>query len=149
MAEEEKKGKGFVVKDRRIFDDSGEVREEKAEKAPEPEVEKKENSKVFTKEDKRPEKEDKEPDREESYPEVNFASFVLSLSTTAMFHFGDFPDPESNKADRNLAAAKQTIDILGMIKEKTEGNLDENEKNLIEGILYELRMRYVKEKNMG
>lgn len=147
MAEEEKKEKGFVVKDRRIFDDSGEVREDTKEEAPEPKSETEDRSKAFTKEEPRREEEAGPADQENNYPEVNFASFVLSLSTTAMFHFGDFPDPESNKADRNLSAAKQTIDILGMIKEKTEGNLDENEKNLIEGILYELRMRYVKEKN--
>jgi hypothetical protein len=69
------------------------------------------------------------------------------LSTTVMFHFGDFPDPVSQKAERNLAAAKQTIDILGMIRSKTEGNLDENEKSLMDGILFELRMRYIKEKD--
>jgi hypothetical protein len=79
--------------------------------------------------------------------EVNFASFVLSLSTSAMYHFGDFPDPVSKKAERNLAAAKQTIDILTMLKDKTEGNLDEGEKSLIDGMLFELRMRYVKEKD--
>ena len=63
-----------------------------------------------------------------------------------MFHFGDFPDPVSKKAERNLAAAKQTIDILGMLQTKTTGNLDENEKSLLDGLLFELRMRYVKEK---
>ncbi|MCG6538370.1 MAG: DUF1844 domain-containing protein, partial [Syntrophales bacterium LBB04] len=60
--------------------------------------------------------------------------------------FGDFPDPETKQADKNLTAAKQIIDTLSMLKEKTEGNLDENEQNLIDGALYELRMRYVKEK---
>jgi hypothetical protein len=63
-----------------------------------------------------------------------------------MYHFGDFPDPVSQKAQRNLTAAKQTIDILGMLRSKTEGNLDNNEKSLIDGLLFELRMRYVKEK---
>jgi hypothetical protein len=78
---------------------------------------------------------------------VNFVNFVLSLSTTAMYHFGDFPDPISKKAQRNLAAAKQTVDILGMLRSKTEGNLDDNEKSLLDGLLFELRMRYVKEKD--
>jgi hypothetical protein len=68
------------------------------------------------------------------------------LSTSALFHFGDFPDPEGGKTEKNLPAAKQTIDILDMLNEKTKGNLNENENNLIQGALYELKMRYVKEK---
>ena len=139
--ETEKKEKSFVIKDKRIFDESGDVRKEtetltqekpletKAEKAQQPPVE-----------------ESQEPPTEEYLPEMNFANFVLSLSTTAMFHFGDFPDPVSRKAEKNLIAAKQTIDILGLLQTKTEGNLDENEKSLLDGLLFELRMRYVKEK---
>ena len=68
------------------------------------------------------------------------------MSTSALFHFGDFPDPATGKAEKNLIAAKQIIDTLSMLKNKTEGNLDANEKNLIEGVLFELQMRYVKEK---
>ena len=139
--EAEKKEKSFVIKDKRIFDESGDVRKEaetltqekpletKAEKAQQPPVE-----------------ESQEPPTEEYLPEMNFANFVLSLSTTAMYHFGDFPDPVSRKAEKNLIAAKQTIDILGLLQTKTEGNLDENEKSLLDGLLFELRMRYVKEK---
>jgi DNA-nicking Smr family endonuclease len=139
--EAEKKEKSFVIKDKRIFDESGDVRKEtetltqekpletKAEKAQQPPVE-----------------ESQEPPTEEYLPEMNFANFVLSLSTTAMYHFGDFPDPVSKKAEKNLIAAKQTIDILGLLQTKTEGNLDENEKSLLDGLLFELRMRYVKEK---
>jgi hypothetical protein len=63
-----------------------------------------------------------------------------------MYHFGDFPDPVTNEARRNLAAAKQTIDLLSILKAKTEGNLTADEKQLLEGILYELRLRFVKEK---
>jgi hypothetical protein len=132
--EDEKKEKGFVIKDKRIFDESGETRQEEL---------KKEEAKL---EDKPPEKKSEETSREEYFPEVTFSSFVLSLSTTAMYHFGDFPDPVTKKADKNLAAAKQTIDMLNMLKIKTVGNLDNNEKALLEGILYELMMRYVKEK---
>ncbi|HBH86787.1 MAG TPA: DUF1844 domain-containing protein [Syntrophaceae bacterium] len=97
-------------------------------------------------EDKPPEEKSEETSREEYFPEVTFSTFVLSLSTTAMYHFGDFPDPVTKKAEKNLTAAKQTIDMLNMIKIKTVGNLDNNEKSLLEGILYELMMRYVKEK---
>jgi len=83
---------------------------------------------------------------EQDYPPVNFTNFVISLSTSALFHFGDFPEYEGGKAEKNLPAAKQTIDILDMLHEKTKGNLDADEQNLIQGILYELKMRYVKEK---
>jgi len=79
------------------------------------------------------------------YPPINFTNFVLSLSTSALFHFGDFPDPATGSTQKDLSAAKQTIDMLDMINEKTKGNLDEQEKNLIQGVLYELKMRYVKE----
>ncbi|MFB3925206.1 MAG: DUF1844 domain-containing protein [Syntrophales bacterium] len=133
---EEIKGKGFVVKDKRTFSETGEVRrEDRGAEAGEKREEKKEAA---------GEKRQKE---EQYFPEVNFSNFVVSLSTSAMYHFGDFPDPVSKKAERNLAAAKQTIDILGMIQEKTRGNLNEDEKKLMDGILYELRMRYVKEKD--
>ncbi len=64
-----------------------------------------------------------------------------------MYHFGDFPDPVTKESRQNLPAAKQTIDILSILKAKTEGNLDERTKRSCSmGILYELRMRFVKEK---
>jgi hypothetical protein len=139
MAEEQKE-KGFVIKDRRHFDESGAVRSEEApkeeEKIPEAGAEAPETSSGG--------KTAPEPD-ERAFPEMNFASFIFSLSTTAMYHFGDFPDPVTKEARRNLPAAKQTIDILSILKMKTEGNLDEDEKQLLDDILYELRMRFVKE----
>ena len=138
----ENKEKSFVIKDKRIVDESGEVRGDAETSVRESASE----TKAAEAEHLSP-GEEKRDNREEDYlPEINFANFVLSLSTTAMFHFGDFPDPVSKKAERNLAAAKQTIDILGMLQTKTTGNLDENEKSLLDGLLFELRMRYVKEK---
>ena len=126
---EEKKGEGFVVKDRRFSEES----ETKVEPAPEKLQTVKEEAKPGAPE-------------ESDYPAVNFANFVISLSTSALFHFGDFPEYEGGKAEKNLPAAKQTIDILDMLHEKTKGNLDVNEANLIQGVLYELKLRYVKEK---
>jgi len=127
--EEEKKGSGFVVKDKR-FSEASETKEEPATQSGPDVKEKIETSAT-------------EP---LDYPPVNFTNFVISLSTSALFHFGDFPEYEGGKADKNLPAAKQTIDILDMLHEKTKGNLDENETNLVQGVLYELKMRYVKEK---
>ncbi|MEA1935984.1 MAG: DUF1844 domain-containing protein [Thermodesulfobacteriota bacterium] len=126
--------KDFVIKDKRIFDESGEARQ------PEPE---KTEEKITTEEKQIPKREAEE---EKYLPEINFSSFVLSLSTSALYQFGDFPDPVSKKTEKNLSAAKQTIDILGMLKEKTEGNLNDKEKELLDGMLFELRVRYVKEK---
>ena len=139
--EEEKKEKGFVIKDKRLFDDTGDVRQEELNNAEDAVPDQKSESSSEPGGE-----EHQETQTEEHYPEVSFASFVLSLSTSAMYHFGDFPDPVSKKAEVNLPAAKQTIDILTMLQNKTKGNLDDGERNLIDGMLYELRMRYVKEK---
>jgi len=79
-------------------------------------------------------------------PPINFTNFILSLHTSALFHFGDIPDPVSGKTQKDFSAVKQTIDILDMINEKTKGNLNEEENNLMQGVLYELKMRYIKEK---
>lgn len=140
--EEEKKEKGFVVRDKRHFDESGNIRSEEsvAPSSDEP------AGKTW-KEDIKPGPEIREDKPlEGAAPEVDFIGFILSLSTTAMYHFGDIPDPYTQKAEKNLAAAKQTIDILSIIQEKTRGNLDEQEKELLEEALYELRMRFIKEK---
>jgi hypothetical protein len=136
-----KEEKGFVIKDKRIFDESGEARGEDLKKEAATGDEKSENTS--------PEKDDLASTQEDYFPDVTFSSFVLSLSTTVMYHLGDFPDPATKKANKNLAAAKQTIDMLTMIKDKTVGNLDTNEKQLLEGMLYELMIRYVKEKDAG
>jgi len=132
--EEKKKDSGFVVKDKRLFDESGKERSQE-------EVQ----SSTAEEKPKVQESSPTEPKHESDYPQVTFTNFVLSLSTSALFHFGDFPDHEGGKTEKNLPAAKQTIDILDMLNEKTKGNLNENENNLIQGALYELKMRYVKE----
>lgn len=131
----EKKGSGFVVKDKRLFTESGEERPQKeAQPSAAEEKPKIQESSQTT------------PEQVSDYPPITFTNFVLSLSTSALFHFGDFPDSEGGASQKNMPAAKQTIDILDMINEKTKGNLNENENSLIQGVLYELKMRYVKEK---
>jgi hypothetical protein len=78
---------------------------------------------------------------------ITFVGFVLSLAHTAAVHFGDIPDPVTGQtADANLAAAQQMIDILALLEEKTRGNLTAEERQLLEQILYELRVRYVEVK---
>ncbi len=79
---------------------------------------------------------------------INFVAFVLSLAHTAAVHFGDTPDPVSGeKSETNLPAAQQMIDILSLIEEKTRGNLSAEERQLLEQVLFELRMRFVEIKN--
>ena len=77
-------------------------------------------------------------------PNINFASFVLSLAATAAVHFGDRLEPGASEAGPvDLVAAGQMIDILALLEEKTRGNLTAEERQVLEQILYELRMRYV------
>ncbi len=134
--------KGFVIKDKRMFDEDGGTRadavreDEKKESAQKPETG---NGKVDRKETVEKE--------EEKYqlPEMNFHNFVLSLYTSVLFNLGELANPVSDKREKDLEAAKQTIDILGILKEKTEGNLNSSEKELLDGVLSESRMKYVKE----
>jgi len=130
MPEEE--GRGFIIKDRRSFDDKG-----KPKKKDSPEEKVGEEAK-------------KEPPKKEAetppLPEVNFSSLILSLSSTAFLHFGEIPDPGTGEKKKDLALAKHAIDTIAMLKEKTEGNLTEEEKRFIENILTDLRWRFVKAK---
>jgi hypothetical protein len=75
--------------------------------------------------------------------EINFSTFVLSLSTQALLHLGEIPDPQTGLVGRDLGAARQVIDILGILKQKTTNNLEHAEEALLESVLYDLRMRFV------
>lgn len=126
-SEEEKE---FRVADRRRFQsDTGELRKEEAGAArPEP-----------------PPSETVRPDPSQSVPEMSFSVFVLGLGTQAMMTLGLIPDPESGRAAVNLAAARQLIDVLGILTEKTKGNLDAQEQELLDQLLFDLRTRFVEE----
>jgi hypothetical protein len=78
-------------------------------------------------------------------PEITFAAFLISLSSSAFIHLGEIPDPATKEVKKDLALAKQTIDLLGLLREKTRNNLQEDEDKLFDHLLYDLRMRYVKE----
>ena len=118
--------KGFVVKDRRFS--------AKKEEKPEPQA-----------------KQEEETTPEEDIfkeqgplPVIDFSQFIFSLSTSAFIQLGEIQDPFTQKAEKNLPLAKQTIDLIAMLKEKTKGNLTPEEGKIIENLLYDLRMRYVK-----
>lgn len=78
-------------------------------------------------------------------PKIDFATFVFSLNSAVLVHLGVIEDPASGQPAKNLPLAKQTIDILGMLEEKTRGNLTSDEENMLKNILYDLRIRYVRE----
>lgn len=81
---------------------------------------------------------------------LSFAAFVLSLAHTTAVHLGDVPDPVGGKpSPPNLAAAQQMIDILALLEQKTRGNLTAEERQLLEQVLYELRLRFVEVRSAG
>ncbi len=134
MAEEKK---DFVVKDRRFSSREEEKEEEKdvlQKHAPESGFEKAESPGPG-------------PGVEDTQlPEINFATFVLSLHSSALVHLGIIENPATGEKNKSLGLAKQTIDILGVIEKKTRGNLDKDEENLLKNILHDLRLMYVREK---
>lgn len=127
--------KDFVVKDKRVF--SGDTPEDEkvaeTETVPDESAEKKEAEEQTTVNEDYP------------LPEINFPTFIFSLNSSALVNLGVIEDPATNQKAKNLPMAKQTIDILGMIEEKTQGNLSDDEANMLKTMLYELRMLYVKE----
>ena len=120
-------GTGFTIKDKR----SSKQSEEEAKASDE--SQKKEQ----------PPREKPAPKEEGQNFELNFSTFVLSLTSSAFYHLGDIPDPVTGEKKENLPAVKQTIDILVMLKEKTKNNLDADESKLMEQLIYELQMKYV------
>lgn len=152
MSNQEKDDKGFRVSDRRRFSvkETGEARDEgKAT----------EEAKAAAGETKGPEAKGRSQERAEGtgrkerekqeeaapLPEINFSTFVVSLSSSVLIHLGVVADPMTGETRKDLAIAKQTIDMLGMLQEKTRGNLTDDESQLLESMLYDLRMRYVAE----
>jgi hypothetical protein len=78
----------------------------------------------------------------EALPDIDFATFILSMGSSALVHLGEVPD-DAGKREKNLPLAKQTIDLLALLQEKTKGNLDEGESELLAALLYDLRIKYV------
>ena len=75
---------------------------------------------------------------------LSFIAFVLSLASTAAIHFGDMPDPiTGTRGELNLDGAAQMIEILALLDQKTRGNLTAEERQILEQVLYELRLRFV------
>lgn len=76
-------------------------------------------------------------------PKVTFTTFIMSLASTALVAMGEAPDPASGQTEEKLDLAKHIIDTLAMLKDKTARCVDSDEARLLEGLLYDLRMKYV------
>ncbi len=133
--EERNEERGFKVKDRRRFSsETGESRENTENVAPS--EEKKNEASVQ-------QAVEKDTESKGALPAINFSTFIISLSTQALMHLGEIPDPLSGNVEMDISVGKQMIDIIGMLSEKTRGNLDQGEEKLMEDILFDLRMKYV------
>ena len=136
MASEEGKqteGKGFTVQDRRRFSpETGEARQDAPEQTAAQAVAEKAQAAEASRES-----------QQETLPEINFSAFVISLSTQVLMNLGEIANPINGKVETDVPVAKQMIDILGMLKDKTRGNLNGSEDRLMEDILFDLRMKYV------
>ena len=77
-------------------------------------------------------------------PEVTFPAFVMSLNTSALYHLGEIADPATGKRVVDLDIAKHAIDTLALIQNKTKGNLEKDEEELLKNILYDIKLRFVK-----
>jgi hypothetical protein len=143
--ERDKPETGFRITDRRMFNEKGERRDEEQQEAP-----KQEPAEPAGAAARQRSLDPREP--EESGASIDFASFALSLATTGLVHLGEVPDPASGQRTESLEAAQQMIDILALLEDKTRGNLTPEESQLLEGLLYELRMKFLAKKkflNLG
>ena len=139
--EDEQPSRGFKVQDRRRFVDAADEAAPVVEvAAPADSARPGEGAAVESPHDERPL--DAEAHHAEPHEEINFTTFVMGLTTQALMHLGEIADPGQPHAP-DLPAAKQMIDLLGILRDKTTGNLDAAEEQLLASMLYDLRMRYV------
>ena len=83
-------------------------------------------------------------------PRLSFIEFVIGLATNAAVHFGDLADPiTGQQSEQNLEGASQVIEILSLLEQKTKGNLTAEERQVLDQVLFELRMRFVEVSNGG
>ncbi len=156
---DEEESKGFQVRDRRRFTESGEVREEAAaapevapQSEPTPKIEPAPQPHEHEHGHAHEHGHDHEHDHGHAHGheghadrplEITLGTFLMSLSTQALMCLGEIPNPMSGQPEPDLLAVRELIDIISMLQQKTRGNLDAAEARLFETILYDLRMRFV------
>ena len=97
-----------------------------------------------------PQDDDEDDDAVEGgLPEPTFALLVSNFGTQALMELGEIPNPITKRSEFAPERAKFTIDLLEVIKDKTKGNLDEDEERFLDGALFELRMKYVRKLKGG
>jgi hypothetical protein len=138
----EQEEQGFRVTDRRGFREDGEsTAPEASEKTPEKPEDKPAGDSAA--------KSDEWPPKQEgsSRPPIDFPSYILSYYTQGMVLLGEVPNPYTNKKEEDIESARHMIDILSMLQNKTKGNLNKDEQQLLESVMYELRMKYMAKTN--
>ena len=138
MADSERKPEGFTVTDRRAFDTSGDRKQDvpTPDKPADPAA--KRTPPTAAPQDQRAESEPERP-----LPPADFATLVLSLGSSAVAYLGEAPAGDDKNRARNLPMAKHAIDLLSVLEEKTKGNLSGEEQQILESLLFDLRLRYV------
>jgi hypothetical protein len=123
----------FTISDKRHFTSEGEVRKEEADQEPKGPTPPGADAGAPLNEERRANIEER----------IDFPSYVLTYYTQGLVLLGEVPNPYTNKKEENLEAARHTIDILTLLQEKTRGNLDREEQQLLDSVLYELRMKFM------
>lgn len=140
-SEESKENQAFKVSDHRRFNPDGSLKEGEsaASEAPKEVPEAKQEP---------PRESPKEDFASESLP-ADFPTLVLSLASSAQMAMGVVPHPRTGKTQKDFLQAKHAIDLLGVLQEKTRGNLTEEEEKLLQALLTDLRMRFLEVKKEG
>ncbi len=134
----EQEEQGFRITDKRGFREDGEVRPpESSEK-----TEEKPAGESASSTEKNPSDQEIPP-----RPPIDFPTYILSYYTQGLVLMGEVPNPYTNKKEEDVEAARHTIDILSMLEQKTKGNLSKDEQQLLESVLYELRMKFMAKTN--
>jgi len=154
MTKEQEEQEGFRITDKRSFQEDGESR------APDVPEEKEEETAEKTSAEagndasgSRAEKTSSEAGNDAAgagtgqLPPIDFPSYILSYYTQGLVLLGEVPNPYSGKKEEDVEASRHTIDILTLLQEKTKGNLRQDEAQLLENVLYELRMKYMAKTN--
>jgi len=154
MTKEQEEQESFRVTDKRSFQEDGasrasDVSEKKEEEsAGDPSPEDGSEASEPTTEQSSPEAgSDASGPKTEQLPPIDFPSYILSYYTQGLVLLGEVPSPYSGKKEEDVEASRHTIDILAMLQEKTKGNLRQDEEQLLENVLYELRMKYMAKTN--
>jgi hypothetical protein len=137
MDKEQEEQQSFRVTDKRGFSEDGDVRASEKESP----ANEKADAPSPGPEEKSAEKES--PPR----PPIDFPSYILSYYTQGLVLLGEVPNPYTNKKEEDVEAARHTVDILSMLQQKTKGNLSKDEEQLLDSVLYELRIKFMAKTN--